>query len=89
MRFGAAPAAETVGAETPSPETETADREALTKTRQAISALPVKLKEALVLVAIDGRSQREAASLLGVSEKAIETRIYRARKILKEKLSLE
>ena len=89
MRFAAERVTKTVSADTPSPETETADREALAKIRQAISALPTKLKEALVLVAIDGRSQREAASLLGVSEKAIETRIYRARKILKEKLSLE
>jgi len=89
IRFAAEPVTETVSADTPSPETQTADRETLTKTRQAISALPVKLKEALVLVAIDGRSQSEAATLLNASEKAIETRIYRARKILKEKLQLE
>jgi RNA polymerase sigma-70 factor (ECF subfamily) len=36
-------------------------------------------------VSIDGRSQAEAASLLGVSEKAIETRVYRARQRLREK----
>ena len=49
---------------------------------RAIARLPVKLKEALVLTAFDGRSQREAADILGVSEKSIETRVYRARKLL-------
>ena len=53
---------------------------------RAIERLPVKLREALVLVTIDGRSQREAAELLGVTEKTIETRIYRARQRLREKL---
>mgnify|MGYP003547813296 FL=1 len=53
--------------------------------RAEIERLPVRLREALVLVSIDGRSQAEAASLLGVSEKAIETRVYRARQRLREK----
>ena len=40
---------------------------------------------ALVLVAVDERSQREAADILGVSEKTVETRVYRARKTLRKK----
>ncbi len=53
---------------------------------EQIERLPIRLSEALILVSIDGRSQAEAAELLGVSEKAIETRIYRARQKLRDRL---
>jgi len=72
--------------DTPSAEDEVADRQALEQTYAGIQHLPTRLQEALVLVTIDGRSQSEAAELLGTTEKAIETRIYRARKTLREKL---
>ena len=49
---------------------------------RAISRLPSSLKEALLLTAIDGRSQQEAGEILGVTAKTIETRVYRARKAL-------
>ena len=49
---------------------------------QAIARLPTALKEALLLTAFDGWSQREAGRILRVSTKTIETRVYRARKIL-------
>lgn len=71
----------------PSPETETVDRQLLQKTHAEIQRLPVRLREALILVAIDGRSQNEVADILGVSEKAVESLVYRARKALKEKIS--
>ncbi|RKF22669.1 RNA polymerase sigma factor [Altericroceibacterium spongiae] len=71
----------------PGPENTAANREELMRVQQEIECLPVRLREALILVTIDGRSQREAAILLGVSEKTIETRIYRARKRLREKLN--
>jgi RNA polymerase sigma-70 factor (ECF subfamily) len=58
----------------------------LDRTMAAITALPARLKEALVLVAIEGMAQAEAAEILGVSAKTIETRIYRARARLKEML---
>ena len=48
----------------------------------AVSRLPEPLKSALVLTAFDGWSQEEAAKILGVTSKAIETRVYRARKLL-------
>ena len=72
--------------ESPDPEALAVSRDILTRLRKEIEHLPVRLREALVLVAIDGRSQVEAAELLGVTEKAIETRIYRARRRLKEKI---
>ena len=38
-----------------------------------------------MLVTVEGYSQAEAAELLGTTEKAVETRIYRARTRLKER----
>lgn len=72
--------------ESPDAETIAVDRQELSLLQSEIERLPIKLREALVLVTIDGRSQSEAAELMGVSEKAIETRIYRARKQLREKI---
>ncbi len=46
---------------------------------KAIAALPERLRDALVLRSIEGLSQAEAAQVLGVSGKAIETRLHRAR----------
>jgi RNA polymerase sigma-70 factor (ECF subfamily) len=69
---------------TPDSETQVADREELDRTMAAIAGLPSRLKEALVLRTIEGLSQAETASLLGVSEKAVETRLYRARTRLSE-----
>lgn len=56
---------------------------------QAIAALPAQLKEPLLLTAFDGLSQKEAGEILGVSAKSIETRIYRARKLLSERLDAD
>lgn len=77
-----------VGDPAPTPDVETGDRQALAATYAEIRKLPVRLQEALVLVAIDGRSQSEAASLLETTEKAIEARVYRARKILRKNLQI-
>jgi len=52
----------------------------------AIASLPIQLKEPLLLTAFEGMSQQEAADALGLTVKAIETRIYRARKLLAEAL---
>ena len=53
---------------------------------RAVSRLPFALKEALILTAFEGLSQKEAAQLLGVSIKTVETRVYRARKLLMDQL---
>jgi RNA polymerase sigma factor (sigma-70 family) len=53
---------------------------------RAIARLPAALKDALLLTAFDGWSQQEAGEILGVSAKAIETRVYRARKTLERTL---
>jgi RNA polymerase sigma-70 factor (ECF subfamily) len=56
--------------------------ETLGRLKAALAALPVHLREALILTALQGLSQREAAEILGVSAKVVETRAYRARKQL-------
>lgn len=59
-----------------------ADREELDRLWRAIAELPRNLKEPLVLRVIDELSQAEVAAVLKISEKAVETRVYRARKRL-------
>jgi RNA polymerase sigma factor (sigma-70 family) len=63
-----------------------ADRQALAITMRAIANLPASLKEPLVLRTIDELSQAETAQILGISEKAVEMRVYRARQKLEKML---
>jgi RNA polymerase sigma factor (sigma-70 family) len=61
-----------------------ADRRALDEAMTAIAGLPTNLKDVLILRTIEDLSQAESASVLGISEKAVETRLYRARSKLSE-----
>lgn len=56
--------------------------------KREIDLLPDTLKEAFILFALEERTQNECAEILDVSAKTVETRVYRARKILSEKLRL-
>jgi RNA polymerase sigma-70 factor (ECF subfamily) len=67
-------------------EREAGDRQELVQVMQAMSRLPARLKEVLVLRAVEGASQAEAAAILGITEKAVETRLRRARNKLQELL---
>ena len=49
---------------------------------EALSRLPAKYKEPLLLTLVSGLSQREAAEELGLTEKAVEMRIRRAKQLL-------
>lgn len=51
---------------------------------RAVSTLPDKLKVPLIMCVLEDMSQEECAGILGVSQKTVETRIYRARKKLSE-----
>ena len=73
----------------PSPETNVSDQEQLSRLDRAIANLPASLKEPLILTALEGLSQDDAGRLLGLSAKAVEVRVYRARKALSSALSLE
>lgn len=68
----------------PGADTAAADRQELDRLWAAIASLPRNLKEPLLLCGVEGLSQSEAAAALGISEKAVETRIYRARRRLAE-----
>ena len=48
----------------------------------ALAQVPAHLREPLVLTAIDGMSYVETAEVLGITRKAVETRIARARGLL-------
>ena len=52
-----------------------------------IAALPAKLREPLILSAIEEISPRDVAATLGINEAAVRSRVFRARQILKEKLA--
>ncbi len=62
------------------------DRQELDRVTRAIAAPPTALKEPLVLRTIEGLSQAETAAVLSMSEKAVETRLDRARAKLLEQL---
>jgi RNA polymerase sigma-70 factor (ECF subfamily) len=52
-----------------------------------IAALPPKLREPLILSTIEEMSPREVAETLEINEAAVRSRVFRARRILKEKLA--
>jgi len=75
------------------PEVMLNDSQSLWRLDQAIAALPPRLREPLILTVFEELSTRETAVQLNVSEKAVETRLHRARKrlakvIVKSDLSL-
>jgi RNA polymerase sigma-70 factor (ECF subfamily) len=61
------------------PDVQAADRAELARVNAAIVRLPARLRETLILRTIEGLGQAETADVLGISEKAVETRLYRAR----------
>ncbi len=63
------------------------EKERAEAVRAAIGRLPHDLKTALLLFQYEHLSHREIAEIAGCSAKAVETRIYRARQILKKELA--
>nr|WP_209023887.1 RNA polymerase sigma factor [Sphingopyxis italica] len=75
-----------VAGDSPAIDVEAADRAELRRVRKAILDLPGNLREIIVLRGIEELSQAETAEMLGVSEKSVETRLYRARAKLRAML---
>lgn len=71
----------------PGAEAELIAQEELATLNQAIVRLPRALKEPLLLTVFAGLSQVEAGRELGLSVKAVETRVYRARRALAEAIA--
>jgi len=82
---------EAMSAPDPSPgaEADVLEDEQAMRLDRAVARLPAALKEPLLLTAFEGLSQQDAAQMLGVSIKTIETRVYRARKLLAEQLDAD
>ena len=62
---------------------------ALRRLETAIGKLSRQLKEPLVLTMLEGLSHKEAGALFGINAKAVETRVYRAKRQLALMLNLE
>jgi RNA polymerase sigma-70 factor (ECF subfamily) len=62
------------------------DERRLRRLDQAIAALPRQYKEPLLLTLVSGLTQQQAARELGISIKAVEMRMRRARERLRESL---
>lgn len=72
----------------PDPEALLLAQERREQLDRAVAALPSGLKEPLILTVFDGLSHQAAGDLLGLTAKAIEIRVYRARRRLAERLGL-
>ncbi len=71
------------------PETSTIQRADRARLQRAIEELPVEFREALVLREIEGLSYKEIAHVAGVPMGTVMSRIARARKLLRDRLSPE
>jgi RNA polymerase sigma factor (sigma-70 family) len=69
------------------PDRQAQDREKLRAVEKAIAELPQELKSPLILTALEDRSYAETGELLGISAKAVEMKVYRARKLLLGKMN--
>tara|TARA_R110002072_G_scaffold79633_3_gene183532 strand:+ start:969 stop:1556 length:588 start_codon:yes stop_codon:yes gene_type:complete len=67
----------------PAPDVAVSDRQALEQIDGAIRRLPEGLKTPLLLAAIEGLSHAEIGNVMGLTSKAVEVRIYRARSRLR------
>lgn len=70
----------------PSPDETVQAHERAELVRRAVAALPEELRTPLLLVEYEDKSQAEIAAILDCSPKAVEMRIYRARKQLRSRL---
>lgn len=78
----------TLPANSPAPNEEALANERAEAVRDAVGKLPEDLREAIVLCEWEERSVAEAAAILEATSKAVESRLYRARQILRERLML-
>ena len=70
----------------PNPGEIATDSEELFLLREAISELPHEMRTAILLHHYEGLSYKEIGEIVSCSPRGVETRLYRARKLLKRKL---
>ncbi len=78
--------ADTLPAKTASPGDAAVAAERVAAVRAAVNQLPEDLREALVLCEWEELPVAEAAAVLGATPKAVESRLYRARQLLRDRL---
>ncbi|MGA2852514.1 MAG: sigma-70 family RNA polymerase sigma factor [Verrucomicrobiota bacterium] len=78
----------TLPSDIPAPNEQALDAERAAAVRAAVGKLPDDLREAIVLCEWEEHSLVEAATILETTPKAVESRLYRARQILRENLKL-
>jgi len=76
----------TLPANSPAPNEAALSTERAAAVRHAVQKLPDEMREAIVLCEWEERSVAEAAAILSTTPKAVESRLYRARQILRERL---
>ena len=80
------PLGSTLSANAPAPKEQALASERAAAVRAAVGKLPEELREAIVLCEWEERSLAEAAAILETTPKAVESRRYRARQMLRERL---
>ena len=76
----------TLSASGPGPNEQALAAERAAAVRAVVAKLPEDMREAIVLCEWEERSMAEAAVILKTTPKAVESRLYRAREILRERL---
>ena len=71
----------------PAPNEQALAAERAAAVRAAVEKLPEDMREAIVLCEWEELSMAEAATILATTPKAVESRLYRARQILRERLT--
>ncbi len=76
----------TLPANDPAPSEQALAAERAAAVRRAVQGLPEELRTAIVLCEWEEHSVLEAAAILETTPKAVESRLYRARQLLRKKL---
>ena len=76
----------TLPSDNPAPNEQALATERAEAVRVAVGKLPEDLREAIVLCEWEELSMAEAATILETTPKAVESRLYRARQLLRERL---
>lgn len=71
----------------PTPAQQTGQKDRFALLQSAIEKLPHNLRAALVLFCLEGKSQSEAAEILGTTPKTVEMRVAHARQKLRQVLT--
>jgi RNA polymerase sigma-70 factor (ECF subfamily) len=68
------------------PEEQTVQRDRVQLVRSLISRLPEKLRTCMQLRDIEGKSYRDIATVMGITEQQVKVNIFRARQTVKKEL---